>query len=101
MNQSGIIPCEYKCLVLPDVVEETTEGGIVIPDATLQKERNAKVDALLVDVGDLAFEEWGRKPQPGAKVLIAKYSGIMCEGDDGKQYRLVVDKDILAVRQAQ
>ena len=104
-NTSGIQPVEYKVLVLPEQVEEKTEGKygspIIMPDTTKEKEEWAQIKALLVAIGGNAFKDpdWEQPvPQIGDQVYIAKYAGNFIEGKDGKEYRLCSDKDIAAVR---
>ena len=97
MNKSWILPVEYKVLILPDKPEET-EGGIFIPEAIRDKEELAEVEAELIEIGAQAFEDWDVKPKVGAFVHFAKYAGIYVEGDDGLNYRIINDKDILAIR---
>lgn len=97
-NQSGIDPVEYKVLVLPDPVEEVSKGGIVLSvESVKERERMAQVKGTLVAVGGNAFEDWNSKPEPGNRVMIAKYAGVVAPGADGKEYRLCNDKDICAV----
>lgn len=98
-NCSGISPVEYKCLILPETVEEVTAGGIVLPGSTVDAEQIAEVRARLVAIGGMAFDDWKdqRKPQCGDLVMVAKYSGVTCKGNDKKEYRLINDKDILAI----
>lgn len=104
-NTSGIQPVEYKVLVLPDKIEEMTEGkhgaAIIMPDQTKEKEEWAQIKATLVAVGGSAFcdPDWKQPiPQIGDQVYIAKYAGNFIEGKDGKEYRLCSDKDIGAIR---
>lgn len=99
MNASGINPVEYKCIVLPDKVEETTQGGIVLARNIQEQDQLSETRCRLIAVGGMAFDDWNdkRKPQPGDRVLIAKYSGILCRGDDGEEYRVINDKDVLAI----
>jgi len=97
MNESGIWPVECKCLVLPDEVPTKTAGGIDI-SVTADKEQQAQVKGTLVAAGPVAFEDWSSKKIPvGTRVFFAKYAGIYISGDDGKQYRLINDNDIMAV----
>lgn len=104
-NKSGIVPLSFKVLIKVKGLEEKTKGGIIIPTDVLEKENAASQTALLVDVGPAAFtigagdlkKEWDITPKPGAKVLINKYSGIKVEGIDKEEYRLVSDKEILAI----
>lgn len=104
-NISGIQPVEYKVLVLPEEIEEKTEGkhgiGIFLADQTKEKEEWAQIKAILVAVGGSAFcdPDWKEPvPQIGDQVYIAKYAGNIIEGKDGKEYRLCSDKDIGAIR---
>ena len=105
MNKSGLIPVEYKCVVRPHQVEETDEllkraksAGIEIVNDNLEREQLAQVKAELIAVGGVAFEGWGDLvPKPGDTVLISKYAGYMNEGLDGEEYRLINDKDIVAI----
>lgn len=100
-NTSGIQPVEYKVLVLPEQIEEKTQGGIYYPDQTHEKEEWAQIKATLVAMGGNAFKdpEWQQPvPQIGDQVYIAKYAGNFINGIDGKEYRLCSDKDIGAIR---
>ena len=102
INRSGIYPTEYNVLVLPDPVEEKSKGGIYLPDQTKEADKHAAVKGTLVAVSKLAFTyedrpDWEKyKPTVGQKVLIARYGGNLFTGNDGKEYRLLKDKDILA-----
>ena len=99
VNETGMIPVEYKCLVLPIEVEEKSAGGIILAKETVEAEEVAQCKAKLIDVGGIAFSDWGngRNPRVGDTVLIAKYAGIVTEGMDGKTYRIIQDKDISAI----
>lgn len=101
-NPSGIIPVEYKVVVLPRKVEEKTKGGIIRPDIVVEKDEHAAVEGIIVALSPLAFtyEEWpagARKPQAGDSVLFARYSGIRHKGKDGETYVIMNDKDIAAI----
>jgi co-chaperonin GroES (HSP10) len=103
-NESRINPTEYKVLIAPIVVDEKTKGGIILPDEFKGREQFAQMQGTLVAVSPLAFtyaddEAWGGspKPKPGDKVLFAKFAGAAVKGMDGKDYRIVNDKDIAAV----
>lgn len=99
MNSSGIVPVDVKVLVLPDAVEEKTSGGIYIPDAAKDKAKYATVKATVVAVGGNAFQEWGEatKPGPGDRVLTAQYAGSRAKGDDGQEYVVCNDEDVIAI----
>ena len=103
-NPSQINPTEYKVLISAIEVEEKTKGGIILPDEHKDRVQFAQMEGILVAVSPLAFtyadeSAWGdaEKPKPGDKVLFAKFAGAVVKGMDGKDYRIVNDKDIAAV----
>lgn len=98
MNTSGLQPVEFKVLIKPEDVEETTASGIVLARDVTERERMSQVKGTLVAVGGNAFQDWnGVVPALGQGVYYAKYAGINIKGEDGKEYRLANDKDISAV----
>lgn len=102
MNTSGINPIEYNVLVKLDQVDEKTAGGVFLPDQQKERENFAQIKGTLVAVSPMAFrfEDWPQDcahPEPGNRVMIAKHAGAQTEGSDGNTYRVVKDKDVLAV----
>ena len=102
-HPSGLEATEFNCVVKPLPVEEKTKGGVFLPDQHIEREELASIDCELVHASPLAFtyETWpegARKPQAGDRVVIAKYAGSLVQGADGADYRIVKDKDILAIR---
>lgn len=101
-NTTGINPTEFKVLIAPKATEEITKGGIIIPQSHQEAEKYASVEGVIVDVSHLAFsyatpEEWdGKKPKAGQRVIYAKYAGVRVKGQDGGEYLLVNDKDVVA-----
>lgn len=105
-NNSGIRTLEYKALIRQDRVEETdptlrraSAAGLALPEEFKSREQMGGVRATLVGVGGNCFEGWKDQPlpQPGDKIYTARYAGIEVEGNDGQKYRLINDKDILAI----
>lgn len=101
MNTSGIEPLDVRVLVKPDAVEEKTKGGILLPQQAIEQEKYATVKATLVAVGANAFSEAKANPAftapaSGDRVMVAKYGGINIKGDDGEDYRLMNDEDVIA-----
>lgn len=119
MNSSGFNPCGDRVVVLPDVLEEKTQGGIIIPESELNKHQLAQVTGVLIAVGPDAWtdrittvERWiGSKWVPaerrttgyskafaevGDRVSFARYNGLPFDGEDGQKYRLLNDEDITA-----
>lgn len=96
-NKSGFKQlCEFKCLVLPDPVEEKTVGGLYKPQTTMEKEKYRTCKATFILGAEAAFKDWGGYvPEPGDRVYVAVNAGMIHEGPDGQFYRIVMDKDIL------
>jgi len=101
MNNSGYVPVEYKVLILPKEFSEKTEGGIYIAPSSAEKEKFANTEGVIISVGSLAFTEpdWPVKPKSGDKVLFDKYAGSLVKGKDGEEYRLINDREIVAIEE--
>lgn len=104
-NPTGIEPTEFKVLVLQDEVKETFEKApsIIRADETKERDKYAAMTGKMIAVSPLAFtyERWpdgARKPRVGDAVVFAKYSGVTVTGSDGVEYRVMEDKDIIAIR---
>lgn len=101
VNPSGIQPLDLRVLVLPDPVEERTSGGIILPGQHTEREKYAMQFGTLIAVGENAWEEAAarsdkfERPQPGARIVISKYGGVVLTGKDGKEYRLMNDEDVI------
>ncbi len=88
-------PLDDRVVVEPSEAEETTPGGIVLPDAAKEKPQRGTVVAVgpgkLLDSGD-------RCPlsvSVGDQVLFGKYGGTEIEVD-GKDVKILRESDILA-----
>lgn len=77
--------------------EETTKGGIVLPDTAKEKPQEGEVIA----VGPGRVLDNGQRIAPeikvGDKVIFAKYSGSEVK-IEGEEYLILRESDILAVR---
>jgi co-chaperonin GroES (HSP10) len=96
----GLHPVEFNVIIEQDEVEEKTKGGLILIDQ--EKQKNMATRGTIVAVSPLAFtyEEWpegSRKPDVGARVAFVQHAGKLIEGQDGKEYRIIKDKDVLAV----
>lgn len=90
-----IKPLDDRVVVEPLSAEETTAGGIVLPDAAKEKPQRGKVVAVgpgrLLDNGE-------RCPvgvSIGDEVLFSKYGGTEIEVD-GQDVKILRESDILA-----
>jgi chaperonin GroES len=89
-------PMNDRVLVEPIKPEDTTKGGIIIPDNA--KERPNEGIVILVGRGRL-LENGGIAPldvQPGDKVLMDKYAGTELK-INGKDYLVVSEANIIGV----
>ena len=95
MAKISIRPLDDRVVVEPMAAEETTAGGIVLPDAAQEKPQRGTV----VAVGPGKLLETGERGElsvgVGDEVIYGKYGGteIEVEGQDVKVLR---ESDILA-----
>ncbi|MEW5865839.1 MAG: co-chaperone GroES [Bacillota bacterium] len=90
-------PLEDRVVVKPNIEEERTKGGIVLPDTA--KERPQEGEVVAVGPGKL-LENGQRAPmdvKPGDKVIFAKYGGTEVK-IDGEEYVILRQSDILAIK---
>ena len=90
-----INPLDDRVVVKADEAEETTAGGIVLPDAAKEKQQRGTV--LAVGPGRL-LDSGERAPisvSVGDKVLFGKYGGTEIEVD-GEDVKILRESDILA-----
>lgn len=102
----GFLPTEYNVVIAPEVLEEKKIGSIIITDATAEAEESRTMKGRLLAVSPLAFnydQNWpdGAQPQPGQSVLFAKFGGVVVKGEDGREYRVCKDKDVMGIYQEQ
>lgn len=92
----NIQPLGDRVLVEPLKEEETTKGGIIIPDTAKEKPQQGKVIA----VGTGKIDDNGNKVpfnvKKGDLVLMPKYGGTEVKVD-GNEYQIMREDDILGV----
>lgn len=96
MANGVLTPLGDRVVVKPQVRDEVTKSGIVLPDTAKEKPQRGEVIAVgkgrLTDSGD-------RLPMDvnaGDNVLFAKYAGTEFKLDDD-EYLILSEKDILAI----
>ena len=92
----GIRPLQDRIIVKRIDEEETTKGGIIIPDTAKEKPQEGKV----VAVGGGKVNEDG-KVQPldvkkGDRILLGKYSGTEVTLD-GEEHLIIREDDVLGI----
>jgi len=91
MAKVNLKPLADRVLVRPSAAEETTKGGIIIPDTAKEKPQRGTV----VAAGP------GKKDEPvsvkaGDTVLYGKYSGTEIT-IEGTEYLIMRESDIFAI----
>lgn len=98
MSGCGLRPVEYRVVIEPHTVEKKTKGGLYMPDEVHERDSYAQQRGTLVAKSKYAFAEWSEgAPEIGDTVIFVKYAGPLTDGLDGKKYRILNDKDVLAV----
>ena len=92
----GFEPANNKVLVLPDPVATHSMGGIAMPSELIEKQEYAQIFATLVAVGPDAWKD-RKTPAAGVgdRVMIAKFTGQLFTGPNGRRYRVIHDMDII------
>ena len=93
------MPVGWQVLAIKPTIEEKTAGGIIKPQAYLDKESAGAVIALVLKVGPLAYnnvEKFGPVPwcKEGDFILIGAYRGSRFSVD-GKEFVILNDDMVL------
>ncbi|MEL7499601.1 MAG: co-chaperone GroES [Planctomycetota bacterium] len=95
MAKINIRPLDDRVVVEPMAAEETTAGGIVLPDAAQEKPQRGTVIAVgpgkLLDSGERGELSVG----VGDEVIFGKYGGTEIEVN-GLEVKILRESDILA-----
>ena len=91
-----IRPLNDRILVKRLEEEETTAGGIIIPDSAKEKPAEGEIVAVGPGKQNDQGERIAMDVKPGDRVLFSKYGGtdVKIEGDD---YLIMREDDILGV----
>ena len=92
----AVKPLDDRVLIKQSDAEETTTGGIVLPDAAKERPQRGKVIAVgpgkLLDSGERG--KMGLKK--GDEIFYAKYAGTEIK-IDAEEYVILKESDVLAV----
>ena len=93
-------PTGWRLLVLPFKMKETTKGGLVLAETTLEKQQVASQVGLVMAMGPQCYKDKERYPEgPWCKekdwVMFARYAGSRIKIDGGEM-RLLNDDEVLA-----
>ena len=96
MSKLKIKPLGDRIVVKPAEAEETTKGGIILPDTAKEK----PVEGTVVAAGPGKKSDEGKliemEVKVGDKVLYGKYSGTEVT-IDGEEYLIMRESDIFAI----
>lgn len=96
MAQFKIQPLHDRVVVKPNEAEETTKGGIILPDTAKEKPIEGKV----VAIGEGRVSDDGKVTKltvkVGDSVLYGKYSGTEVK-IDGEDYLIMRESDIYGI----
>jgi len=92
----NLSPLHDRVIVKPSEPEETTKGGIIIPDTAKEKPQQGEI----VAAGSGRVNDEGKVlplvVKKGDKVLYGKYSGTEIT-IDGEEYLMMRESDIFAI----
>ena len=93
------VPSGWRLLVLPFTPKETTKGGIIIAQESLDKARIATNCGYVVKMGPMAYGDKEKFPtgawcKQGDWVIFAKYAGSRLPIEGG-EVRLLNDDEVL------
>jgi len=96
-------PCGFRLLIALPEVEETTAGGLYIPDERRTAETVASIVGFVLKVGPDAYTDKDRFPagpwcNEGDWIVMRAYSGTRLR-IHGKEFRIINDDSVEAVIQ--
>jgi chaperonin GroES len=98
MSATKYKPLGDRVLVEPEIAEQTTKSGIVIPDSAQEKPQAGKV----IKVGPGRVTDEGKTipvtVNEGDIVIYSKYGGTDLK-DDGNDFLIIKESDILAIKE--
>ena len=91
-----IKPLQDRVIIKRLEEEETTKGGIIIPDTAKEK----PAEGIIVAVGNGKISEDGKRQsldvKEGDKILFGKYAGTEIK-IDGEEHLIMREDDIIAI----
>ena len=96
-------PTGWRLLILPYRGRGKTEGGVLLPDAVIERESVATVCGYVLKAGLLAYKDTEKFPDgPWCKekdwVIFGRYAGARFKIDGG-EVRILNDDEVIAVIQ--
>ncbi len=96
MSKINLTPLADRVIIKPSEAEETTKGGIILPDTAKEK----PIEGTVVAAGPGKVTEDGKTVKMGVKVgdkvLYGKYSGTEI-AVEGEELLIMRESDIFAI----
>lgn len=99
-----IIPVGWTVIVKIDKVAEKTRSGLFLPQGARERQQLQAIEGTLYAVGPEAWAKYdpeSRRPEPGDRVLFAKYGGQVFKFDEddpeADEFRILNDQDIICI----
>ena len=96
MAKVSFKPLGSRVLVEPIEQEETTAGGIILPETAKEKPQEGKILAVGPGDRDDKGERIAMDVKTGDRILFAKYSGTEVKMD-GKKLLILRESDVLGI----
>ena len=109
VNRAGLKPLCDNVLILVDEIADITPGGIHTTDQAQETGTLGSATGIIIAVGPQAFAydmdrlvKWeGERPKPGDRIWFARYAGQEHTGLDDKLYRIMQDRSIAGMEDAE
>ena len=93
-------PTGWRILVLPFKMNETTKGGVIMNESTLERQQVASQCGNVIAMGDACYTDKERYPsgpwcKVGDWVIFARYAGSRIQIEGG-EVRLLNEDEVLA-----
>lgn len=89
-------PLHNRLIVRRSAEDETTAGGIIIPDSAKEKPQQGDVISVGPGRNDDAGKRIAMQVAEGDRVLFSKYAGTEITLD-GEEHLIITEDDVLAV----
>jgi chaperonin GroES len=97
MDMGKLKPLGDRLVVEPIEQEETTSGGILLPETAKEKPQEGRVIAAGPGRVDDSGKRVKMEVKEGDRVLYAKYAGTEVKVEDDKKVLILKESDILAL----
>jgi chaperonin GroES len=97
MEMTKLKPLGDRLVVEPIEQEDTTSGGILLPETAKEKPQEGRVIAAGPGKLDDSGKRVKMEVKKGDRVLYAKYAGTEIKTEDDKKVLILKESDILAL----